>query len=155
MSRSGGRPKAAEGVSQSRVYMASTFLPTQLPAYLRYVHSSCLSLDLSHHKGMQTGPVVQVLDHSVPTKLENNCFGGYKRRSSTDCKVCVRRAWYSVWKLHQKEGESLKYSLHPRQKKNVLWQQCEENSREGDSYTAELLRGSCATLAAISLNNSG
>lgn len=81
--------RQTDSVSQSRVYMASTFLSIQLPAYLRYVHSSCLSLDLSHHKGMQTGPVVQVSDHSVPTKLENVCFGGSKRRSSTDRKVCV------------------------------------------------------------------
>lgn len=88
VSRSGGRPKEGR-VSQSRVYMSSTFLPIQLPAYLRYMHSSCLSLDLSHHKGLQTGPVVQVSDHSVPTNLDSDCFGGYKRRSSTDCKVWV------------------------------------------------------------------
>lgn len=53
--------RQTDSVSQSRVYMASTFLSIQLPAYLRYVHSSCLSLDLSHHKGMQTGSKFQII----------------------------------------------------------------------------------------------
>lgn len=39
----------------------------------RYLHI-CLSLDLSHHKGLHTGPVVQVSDHSVPTKLETTAL---------------------------------------------------------------------------------
>lgn len=85
----------------------------------RYLHI-CLSLDLSHHKGLQTGPVVHVSDHSVPTKLESDCFGGYKRRSSTDCKVCVMGHITLFGSYRRRRGNFKMFSPPPGEEKWTL-----------------------------------